>query len=168
VVDLGLGLYALTRFSVSAFTWSPGWLNQAADNVTAVSCCRLYVIRMLAGLAAGQFLLNLSDPAGWAAPVSILISLAAIRIYAQRVTDAGVCERASSEHRSLTAWRQPGGWLVSDQHLLRHGARHMGAVYASRLGMQVSGVSLFMACWCSAVCCCNWPLGNSRTASIST
>jgi hypothetical protein len=35
--------------------------------------------------------------------------------------------------------------IVSDQHLLRHGARHVGAVYASRLGMQVSEVSLFMA-----------------------
>ena len=117
---------------------------------------------MLAGLAAGQFLLNLSDPAGFElfTLISILISLAAIPILLS-ATPMPAFESArpvsiASLYR-LAPTGLVGSFLINTCYAMVLG---MGAVYASRLGMQVSEVSLFMAMLVLGGMLLQWPLGK--------
>ena len=153
----------LTGFSVSAiYVVAESWLNQAADNRNRGQLLSLYMITMLAGLAAGQFLLNLSDPAGFElfTLISILISLAAIPILLS-ATPMPAFESARPVSIASLYRVAPtglvGSFLINACYAMVLG---MGAVYASRLGMQVSGVSLFMAMLVLGGMLLQWPLGK--------
>jgi MFS family permease len=153
----------LTGFSVSAiYVVAESWLNQAADNRNRGQLLSLYMITMLAGLAAGQFLLNLSDPAGFElfTLISILISLAAIPIL---LSASPMPAFASARPVSIASLYRlaptglVGSFLINTSYAMVLG---MGAVYASRLGMQVSEVSLFMAMLVLGGMLLQWPLGK--------
>lgn len=153
----------LTGFSVSAiYVVAESWLNQAADNRNRGQLLSLYMITMLAGLAAGQFLLNLSDPAGFElfTLISILISLAAIPILLS-ATPMPAFESARPVSIASLYRVAPtglvGSFLINACYAMVLG---MGAVYASRLGMQVSEVSLFMAMLVLGGMLLQWPLGK--------
>lgn len=153
----------LTGFSVSAiYVVAESWLNQAADNRNRGQLLSLYMITMLAGLAAGQFLLNLSDPAGFKlfTLISILISLAAIPILLS-ATPMPAFESARPVSIASLYRVAPtglvGSFLINACYAMVLG---MGAVYASRLGMQVSEVSLFMAMLVLGGLLLQWPLGK--------
>jgi MFS family permease len=153
----------LTGFAVSAiYVVAESWLNQAADNRTRGQLLSLYMITMLAGLSGGQFLLNISDPSSFElfTLISILISLAAIPIL---VTATPMPTFAAARPVGIiTLYRVAptglvGSFLINACYAMTLG---MGAVYASRLGMRVSEISLFIAVLLIGGMLLQWPLGK--------
>ncbi|WP_324734079.1 MFS transporter [Pseudomonas paeninsulae] len=153
----------LTGFAVSAiYVVAESWLNQAADNRTRGQLLSLYMITMLAGLSGGQFLLNVSDPRSFElfTLISILISLAAIPIL---VTATPMPAFAAARPVGIvTLYRVAptglvGSFLINACYAMALG---MGAVYASRMGMRVSEISLFIAVLLIGGMLMQWPLGK--------
>lgn len=153
----------LTGFAVSAiYVVAESWLNQAADNRTRGQLLSLYMITMLAGLSGGQFLLNISDPRSFElfTLISILISLAAIPIL---LTATPMPPFAAARPVSVvTLYRVAptglvGSFLINACYAMALG---MGAVYASRMGMRVSEISLFIAVLLIGGMLMQWPLGK--------
>ena len=153
----------LTGFAVSAiYVVAESWLNQAADNRTRGQLLSVYMITMLAGLSGGQFLLNISDPRNFElfTLISILISLAAIPIL---LTATPMPPFAAARPVSVvTLYRVAptglvGSFLINACYAMALG---MGAVYASRMGMRVSEISLFIAVLLIGGMLLQWPLGK--------
>ena len=59
------------------------WLNDIATNRTRGQLLSVYMVIVLGGMAAGQFLLNLADPAGFELfiLVSVLVSVSLVPIF---------------------------------------------------------------------------------------
>ena len=68
----------LTGFAFSCiYVVAESWLNQAASNDTRGQLLSIYMVILLAGTFAGQFMLNLADPTGFALfiLISVMVSL---------------------------------------------------------------------------------------------
>lgn len=153
----------LTGFAVSAiYVVVESWLNQAADNRTRGQLLSIYMITMLAGLSSGQFLLNLADPQSFElfTLISVLISLAAIPILITAtpmpafkvVQPVGIKVLYRCAPTAVI-----GSFMINTCYAVVFG---MGAVYASRLGMAVDQVALFMAVLVVGGMLLQWPLGK--------
>lgn len=137
------------------------WLNEKAQPHERGTVLAGYMIALYIGQALGQFLLNLTDtlPSMPFVIASILISLAAIPV---------VLIRISAPPPDLGS-PMPVGRLYSISPLgitgaivtgLMLGAFYsLGAVYARRLGMDLSGVAAFMSIVIFGGVALQWPLG---------
>jgi MFS family permease len=153
----------LTGFAFSSiFIVSESWLNQAANNQNRGQILSIYMVIQLAGTTAGQFLLNLGDPAGFGLfiLISVMVSFAAIPILMTVVATPPPeeQERVSVAH----LWRRApmgvmGLVLVQWSVAVVFG---MGAVYAARLGMTVQEVSTFLGSMMAGGMVLQWPLGK--------
>ncbi|MEH6577664.1 MAG: MFS transporter [Amphritea sp.] len=152
-----------TGFAVSAiYVVAESWLNQAADNRSRGQLLSLYMITMLAGLSGGQFLLNVADPQSFElfTLISVLISLAAIPILitATPMPPIQVVQPVSIAYLYRCApTGLIGSFLINTCYAVVFG---MGAVYASRLGMAIDQVALFMAVLVFGGMLLQWPLGK--------
>jgi MFS family permease len=117
---------------------------------------------LLAGTSAGQFMLNLADPAGFALfiLISVMVSFAAIPILMTVLPTPPLeeTERVSVAH----LWRRApmgvmGIVLVQWCTSVVFG---MGAVYAAKMGMSVLEVSWFMGSIMAGGMVLQWPLGK--------
>ncbi|WP_161599940.1 MFS transporter [Pseudomonas sp. MPC6] len=153
----------LTGFAVSAiYVVAESWLNQAANNRSRGQLLSIYMVTMLAGLSSGQFLLKLADPASFElfTLISVLISLAAIPIL---ITATPMPSFEAARPVSIKALYHLaptgliGSFLINTCYAMVLG---MGAVYASKLGMQVDEISLFMAVLVVGGMLLQWPLGK--------
>ncbi|MEP5766623.1 MAG: MFS transporter [Halieaceae bacterium] len=153
----------LTGFAFSSiYVVAESWLNQAADNRNRGQLLSIYMVILLAGTTAGQFMLNLADPAGFTLfiLISIMVSFAAIPIL-MTVLPAPELEetvRVSVAH----LWRRApmgviGIVLVQWCTSVVFG---MGAVYAAKLGMTVEEVAWFMGSMMAGGMVLQWPLGK--------
>ncbi|MEH6473565.1 MAG: MFS transporter [Halopseudomonas sp.] len=167
----------LSGFAISAiYVVAESWLNQAADNRNRGQLLSIYMITMLAGLASGQFLLKLSDPGSYElfTLISVLISVAAIPIL---VTATPMPPFEATQPVSIrNLYRHAptgvvGAFLINTCYAMLFG---MGAVYASKQGMSVDQISLFMAILVVGGMIFQWPLGklsdsiDRRTVIAST
>ncbi len=153
----------LTGFAFSAiYVVAESWLNQAATNENRGQLLSLYMVILLAGTCAGQFMLNLADPAGFALfiLISVMVSLAAIPILMTVLPTPALEEtvRVSVAH----LWRRApmgviGIILVQWCTSVVFG---FGAVYAARLGMGVREVAWFMGAIMAGGMVLQWPLGK--------
>lgn len=153
----------LTGFAFSCiYVVSESWLNQASSNEVRGQILSIYMTVLLAGIFAGQFLLNVADPAGFTLfiLISVLVSVAAVPILLTVVTAPPIEEtqRVSIAH----LWnRAPMGvmgiiltqWTASVVF-------GMGAVYATKLGFTVMEVAYFMASIMAGGMFVQWPLGK--------
>ena len=153
----------LTGFAVSAiYVVVESWLNQAADNRIRGQLLSIYMITLLAGLSSGQFLLNLADPQSFElfTLISVLISLAAIPIL---ITATPMPAFEGVQPVSVKALYRCaptgviGSFMINACYAVVFG---MGAVYASRLGMEIKQVALFMAVLVVGGMLLQWPLGK--------
>ncbi|MBT4520674.1 MAG: MFS transporter [Halieaceae bacterium] len=152
-----------TGFAMSAiYVVAESWLNQAASNENRGQVLGIYMITMMSGICAGQFMLNLADPGEFTlfAVISVMVSLAAIPILMTVLPTPPVEEVEAMGVRKL--WhRAPvavmgiviSQWCAS----LIFG---MGAVYATQLGMSVAEVANFMAAMLAGGMVMQWPLGR--------
>lgn len=153
----------LTGFAFSCiYVVSESWLNQASTNETRGQILSIYMVILLSGIFAGQFLLNLADPGGFTLfiLISVMVSVAAVPILLTVVTAPPIekTDRVSIAH----IWnRAPMGvmgivltqWTASVVF-------GMGAVYATKLGFNVTEVAYFMASIMAGGMFLQWPLGK--------
>ena len=153
----------LTGFAFSCiYVVAESWLNQAASNENRGQLLSIYMVILLAGTCAGQFMLNLADPSGFALfiLISVMVSFAAIPIL-MTVLPSPVpedTERVSVGH----LWKRApmgviGIILVQWCTAVVFG---MGAVYAAKMGMTVSEVAWFMGAIMGGGMVLQWPLGK--------
>ena len=73
----------LTGFAFSTiYVVAESWLNQASSNETRGQILAIYTAILLSGICAGQFMLNIADPAGHTLfiLISVMVSVAAVPI----------------------------------------------------------------------------------------
>ena len=138
------------------------WLNDAATNRTRGQLLSVYMVIVLGGMAAGQFLLNVASPAGFELfiLVSVLVSFSLVPI-SLTITRAPKFEAPA--HVSLRAMyrNSPLGLVGCLIVGIAQGAlMGMGAVYAREIGMGVADVSLFMATALAGGVVLQWPVGH--------
>ncbi len=138
------------------------WLNDTATNRTRGQLLSVYMVIVLGGMAAGQFLLNLASPAGFELfiLISVLVSVSLVPI-ALSVTRAPKFE--APVHVGWRTMYQTSplgvvGCLIVG--IAQGGLIGMGAVYAREIGMSVADVSLFMATALGGGVVLQWPVGR--------
>lgn len=138
------------------------WLNDTATNRTRGQLLSVYMLIVLGGMAAGQFLLNLANPSGFELfiLISVLVSVSLVPI-SLSITRAPKFE-APAHVSARTIYRtSPLGVVgvllvgVAQGTLLS-----MGAVYANAIGMGVADVSVFMATALAGGMFLQWPVGH--------
>ncbi len=153
----------LTGFAFSCiYVASESWLNQASSNNTRGQILAIYMTILLAGVCAGQFLLNVADPEEFTLfiLISVMVSVAAVPILLTVVTTPHIeeTERVSIAH----LWRRaPMGVIgIVLSQWMTSVVFGMGAVYATRMGMDVSEVAFFMGSMMAGGMLLQWPLGK--------
>lgn len=137
------------------------WLNERADSSARGTVLAGYMIALYMGQALGQYLLNIGDakPSLPFLAASILISLSAIPVALTRIV-APPLERAERlPIRALFGVSPLGvvGAIITG--LMLGGFYALGAVYARRLGMELSTVAVFMSVVIFGGVALQWPLG---------
>ena len=97
----------LTGFAFSCiYVASESWLNQASSNETRGQILAIYMTILLAGVCAGQFLLNVADPQDFTLfiLISVMVSVAAVPILLTVIATPHIeeTERVSIAH----LWRR--------------------------------------------------------------
>ena len=153
----------LTGFAFSTiYVVSESWLNQASTNANRGQILAIYTAILLSGICAGQFMLNIADPADSTLfmLISVMVSVAAVPILLSVIATPPLeeTERVSIMH----LWRRtPMGvtgivlsqWVSS----ILFG---MGAVYATKLGFSIYQVANFMGAMMAGGMIFHWPLGK--------
>jgi MFS family permease len=138
------------------------WLNDTATNRTRGQLLSVYMVIVLGGMAAGQFLLNVASPAGFELFIlmSVLVSVSLVPI------SLSITRAPNFEAPAHVSWRtmyrsSPLGVVGCLIVGIAQGALlGMGAVYANAIGMGVADVSIFMATALAGGMLLQWPVGH--------
>lgn len=160
-------IWALLRFlegfcAAGLYMCIESWLNEKAGNETRGSILSLYMLTVYAGLAAGQMLLPLFDPAGFAllALSSVLVSVALIPVALTRMPGPTIPRPSLLGLREL-ARLSPLGALGCLTGGLTGGAFYgLAPVYAQQLRLGSWEIALFMTAAILGGMLLQWPLGK--------
>ncbi|MCS5593240.1 MAG: MFS transporter [Porticoccaceae bacterium] len=153
----------LTGFAFSTiYVVSESWLNQSSNNANRGQILSIYTTILLAGICAGQFMLNLADPSGFTLfiLISVMVSVAAVPILLSIVPTPPIeeTERVTMSH---LWYRTPVGVIaIIVSQWVSSMLFGMGAVYATRLGFTVAEVANFMGAMMAGGMILQWPLGK--------
>ena len=147
------GLYVVTE----------SWLNREATTENRGGLLAVYMIIVHAGLAAGQGLLNIASITELTLYVvaSIVLSLAVIPILLSSAPQPDV--KLDSERlglRKLIKTTPLGTFGCFTAGIANGVLLGMGMVYARQIGLDVAGVSLFMAAIMVGGAAFQWPIGT--------
>lgn len=137
------------------------WINDLATNRTRGRLLAIYMVISMGGLAAGQFLLNVADPAGPTLFLlaSILVSLALVPVVLSAQGTPPTIVPVSMSLRELLG-EVPTGPTVALLVGMAHGAMMgMGAFYATRAGLSPAQVAVFMGAPMAGGVVLQWPIG---------
>ena len=143
------------------FVVAESWINDAATNRTRGQLLSVYMIMVMGGMGIGQLLLNLSDPNGFElfVLISVMVSFALVPITLS-VGRAPAFETPESIGLRALFRASPlgvsGAFLVGIAHSALFS---MGAVYATRIGLAVDRLSLFIAVALFGGLALQWPIG---------
>jgi len=159
--------WGLLRFiagvvSSGLFMVVESWLNERSDRNNRGSIFAAYLVINYLALGGGQFLLNVSDPAG---PmlfllIGTLFALSLTPIALGEATVPAAYERRSFNVRELFDVSPLGvvGVLVIG---LANGAFYsLAPIFAARLGFDTAGIGEFMAAAILSGLIMQWPLGK--------
>jgi MFS family permease len=138
----------LTGYCFSgAFIVAESWLNGTASNETRGRLLSIYMVVQMGGLAAGQFLLNLADPGGFAlfVLVSVLISVAAVPMLLTASAAPAVTSPRDIGLLDLYRLSPLGVVGIVGVGLAHSGLYAMGPVFATEEGLSLAAISTFMA-----------------------
>lgn len=141
---------------------SESWLNARATNQTRGQVLAFYMITAYLALGLGQFLLNLSDPMriDLFAVVSILFSLALVPVALTKAA-APQIKRPSGLGLAKLYKLSPLGVVGCIASGLLSGALFgMGPIFASGIGLSLSGVATFMGVVVLGGLIMSWPVGR--------
>lgn len=152
----------ITGFCLSGLFIVPeSWLNEAATNSNRGRLLSIYMVVVMGGIAAGQLLLNLADPGSFVLFVtsSVLVSLAIVPVTLSASPTPDF--RVPSNLPIRRVWEAaPLGVIGGLGHGVSSAALlSMGAVYASRVGMSVPRITVFMGLAIAGSVALQWPLG---------
>lgn len=153
----------ITGFSYAGlYVVAESWLNDRATNETRGQLLSVYMVITLGGMASGQLLLNVADPAGFRLfiLISVLVSAALVPI---ALTAYAAPNFQAPSHVSLRQLYEisPLGVLGSLGTGIAHGTLFgMGAVYARNAGLSVEQISYFMAIAIFGGVALQWPIGQ--------
>ncbi len=138
-----------------------GWLNSISSNENRGQIFSIHMIVVWAGLALGQGLFAIDDPAGVSLFLlaSILLSISLIPIL---LTEIKAPETDMQEFLGLRAlWKaSPSGVAtIGLSGLASAGFFGVGSIYAVKAGFSVSETALFMTLFIGFGAASQWPLG---------
>ena len=138
-----------------------GWLNSISSNENRGQIFSIHMIVVWGGLAFGQGLFAVDDPAGVSLFLlaSILLSISLIPIL---LTEIKAPETDSQESLGLRAlWKaSPSGVAtIGVSALASAGFFGVGTIYAIKAGFSVSETALFMTLFIGFGAASQWPLG---------
>lgn len=137
------------------------WLNARSNNQTRGRILSLYMFISYSGLAGGQLLLKVADPADFSLFLlaSILLSVALIPVLISRTEAPLIEETESMSVRKLVGIAPAGVASIMLGSIALGAMLGMGAVYAANAGMSVSHTALFMSVFIALGALAQWPLG---------
>ncbi|GJL85180.1 MAG: MFS transporter [Micavibrio sp.] len=155
-------LRVLTGFAYAGlFIVIESWLNNAATTKTRGTLLASYMATTYAGLIFGQYLINVSDPAGIELFVitSALVSLSLVplSLISRRVPDFEAPETVSLRH--LIRISPQGVYGVFSSGMQGGVVLGIGAVYAYTIGLDTTQIASFMACFILGGLLLQYPLG---------
>ncbi len=137
------------------------WINDLATNATRGRLLAAYMVVMMGGIAAGQFLLNVAGPEGFELFViaSILVSLSLVPVALSGRSAPPTRTPEPMSYREL-AGIVPTGLFVAALVGTAHGSLlGMGAVYATRAGLSPSQIAVFMGAPMAGGVILQFPIG---------
>ncbi len=142
------------------------WLNDQASNQTRGQLLSVYMVVSLGGMALGQGLLNLADPAGTRLfiLVSILVSLAVIPMLLSARPGPPFAALAKVSPGELYRISPLGVIGMLATGIAQGGFFGMAAVYGRAVGFSVREISLFIGCWLVGGVLLQWPIGRLSDA----
>lgn len=159
---LWIGMRLITGFAYAGlYIVAESWINEQATNETRGQLLSVYMITTLGGMAGGQLLLNLSEPASFElfVLISILVSLSLVPI-SLTVVAAPKLESPKSISLKELYQASPLGVIGGFGTGLAHGVLFgMGAVYATQAGLAVKEVAFFMMSAILGGVFFQWPIG---------
>ena len=162
------GLRVLTGAAlVGLYTVIESWLNAQAAPAERSRVFAVYMAINLLALAGGQWLLGLASPTGFVlfSLVAILICLAALPVTASRMVQP---ELPPSPRLALAAMYRTapaatvGSFLAG---LAMGGFWGLGAVYATRIGLDTPGIAALMSATIVGGALLQWPIGHLSDGS---
>jgi len=153
----------VTGFSFAGlYIVAESWLNDRATNETRGQLLSFYMVVMLAGMGAGQFLLNLADPASFElfVLISVLVSLALIPILLTAAPAPEFQTPSAVSLRQLYLISPLGVVGTFGTGAAQGGLIGMGAVFATEAGLSIAEISIFMAAMLFGGMLLQWPIGR--------
>ncbi len=137
------------------------WLNARSDNKSRGRVLSIYMIVTYLSMAGGQWLLYLANPIDYDLFLisSILLSLSLVPVLISRIKapEIELHEKISLSELISDA---PTGTLTLFMVAIAHGALFsMGAVYANKVGLNISQTILFMSLFILLGALFQWPIG---------
>ena len=137
------------------------WLNHSANDKNRGQILSIYMIIMMFGFFAGQFLLNLANPESFElfGLISILVSFAAIPILITVTPSPEIEQTPSVSIRKLFQWTSfglIGIFIINICDAMLFG---MAAVYAANIGLSILEISYFVAAFIFGGLLLQWPIG---------
>ena len=153
----------LTGFAFSTiYVVSESWLNQSSDNTSRGQILSIYTAILLAGICAGQFMLNVADPAGFTLfiLISVMVSIAAVPILLSVVQTPPIDKTERVTIRHLWHRTKIGVIAIVMSQWVSSILFSMGAVYVTKLGFGIAQVANFMGAMMAGGMILQWPLGK--------
>lgn len=144
------------------FVVAESWLNDRATNDTRGQILAFYMVVTTGMMAAGQFLLNSFDPAGFElfVMVSVLISISLVPMLLSAAAAPAFDAPAPLKFAKLIRVSQSGVVGTFFTGISHAAIVAMGAVYATRIGLGVAEIALFMAVLLSGAVIFQLPMGR--------
>ncbi len=138
------------------------WLNDLATNATRGRLLSIYMVVTMAGMAAGQLLLNVADPNGFALFVlsSVLVSMALVPMTLSATSSPPLRTPEKITFRELLSTVPTGAWVSFMGGAAAGTLVGLGAVYATAVGMSPSRITLFLAAPLIGGMIMQWPIGR--------
>ena len=138
-----------------------GWLNSISSNENRGQIFSIHMIVVFAGLALGQGLFAVDDPAGVSIFLlaSILLSVSLIPILLTAIKAPETDTQESLGLRALWKASPSGVATIGLSGLASAGFFGVGTIYAIKAGLSVSETALFMTLFIGFGAASQWPLG---------
>ena len=160
---LWFGMRVVTGFCLAGlYIVAESWLNGVVSNANRGRVLSVYMVVVSGGLAAGQLLLNLADPAGFELFVvaSVLVSMAVVPIaLAPSNAPVVVPPERGLPFREVFKTVPLGVTGVAVAGVSGGALFGMGAVWAANSGLGVGRISLFIGLGLIGGMVFQWPLG---------
>lgn len=152
----------LTGFCFAgAYVIVESWLNARSDNKNRGQVMSIYMFITLAGLAGGQWLMNLAHPSNMTLFIlaSILLSFALVPVLISRIEAPKIEFNDSISIFKLYNLAPSGSSTIFFAAIAHGSVFGMGAVYAVKAAMTVSDTVLFMTSFILFGAISQWPIG---------